>query len=164
MPKNDNLKNSASGYRPVSTLSTVSKLLERHVRNLILDHIYNTYPVSDHKWGFMHHCSSISALISVIYDWLYALDNGHEVCVVFFDVQKIFNSVPHMPLLQKLEEIGINQFILKWVQNYLTEHKQFVAVEGSSSNILQVLSGVPQGSVLGPLLFIIYLNKNFNFN
>ena len=158
VPKNADLKNSVSGYRPISTLSTISKLLEQHVKNLILDHICNTYPVSDHQWGFMHHRSSISALISVIYDWLYALDNGLEVCVVFFDVQKAFNSVPHLPLLQKLEEIGINQFILKWVQSYLTERKQYVAVEGSSSNILQVLSGVPQGSVLGPLLFIIYLN------
>ena len=79
--------------------------------------------------------------------------------MVFFDVQKAFDSVPHLPLLQKLEEIGINQFnVLKWVQSYLTECKQYVAVEGSSSNILRVLCGVPQGSVLGPLLFIFYLN------
>ena len=60
--------------------------------------------------------------------------------MVFFDVQKAFDSVPHLPLLQKLEEIGINQFnILKWVQSYLTECKQYIAVEGSSSNILQVV-------------------------
>ena len=78
--------------------------------------------------------------------------------MVFFDVQKAFDSIPYMPLRQKLEEIGINQFILKWVQSYLTERKQYVAIEGSSSNILQVLSGVPQGSVLDPLLFIIYLD------
>ena len=63
-------------------------------------------------------------------------------------VFNVFDSVPHMPLLQKLEEIGINQFILKWVQSYLTEHKRYVSVEGSSSNIIQVLSGVLQGSVL----------------
>ena len=128
MPKNADLKNSVSGYRPISTLPTISKLLEQHVKNLILDHICNTYPVSDHQWGFMHHRSSISALISVVYDWLYALDSGLEVCVVFFDVQKAFDSVPHLPLLQKLEEIGISQFILKWVQSYLTERKQYVAV------------------------------------
>ena len=104
----------------MTTLSTISKLLEQHVKNLILDHICNTYPISDHQWGFMHHRSSISALISVIYDWLYALDSGLEVCVVFFDVQKAFDSVPHLPLLQKFEEIGINQFILKWIQSNYT--------------------------------------------
>ena len=67
--------------------------------------------------------------------------------VVFFYVQKTFDSVP---LLRKLEEIGINPYILRWIQSYLTEQKQYVAVEGSSSPTLQVLSGVPQGSVLFP--------------
>ena len=67
--------------------------------------------------------------------------------VVFFDVQKTFDSVP---LLRKLEDIGINPYILRWIRSYLTERKQYVAIEDSSSPTLQVLSGVPQGSVLGP--------------
>ena len=76
---------------------------------------------------------------------------------MFFDIQKAFDSVPHLPLLQKLEQIGINPYILRWVQSYLTVRRQFVVVEGSCSPTLQVVSGVPQGSVLGPLLFVIYL-------
>ena len=67
-------------------------------------------------------------------------------------------TLPHIPLLQKLSDIGLNPFILRWIKSYLTNRKQFVVVDGSSSTPLQVLSGVPQGSVLGPLLFIIYNN------
>ena len=92
----------------------------------------------------MHHRSSTSALIDVIHDWLSALDEGFEICVIFFDVQKAFDSVPHIPLIRKLADIDINPHILKWLQNYLTDRKQFVALEGSSPT-LQVLSGVPQG-------------------
>ena len=77
---------------------------------------------------------------------------------MFFDVQKAFDSVPHLPLLEKLSQIGTNPYILRWLQNYLTERKQYVVVDGSCSPTLQVISGVPQGSVLGPLLFSIYLN------
>ena len=106
VPKSDAQKKIASGYRPISILPVISKILEHHVSDIILDHICDAYPISDQQWGFMHHHSSTSALISVIHDWLYALDNGHEVCVVLFDVQKAFDSVPHLSLLEKLSQIG----------------------------------------------------------
>ena len=98
-----------------------------------------------------------------MYDWLSALDNGQEVCVVFFDVQKAFDSVPHLPLLQKLKQIGINPYILRWVRNYLTEREQFVVVEGSHSPTLKVLSGVPQGSVLRPVLLLYHIAQTVHF-
>ena len=90
--------------------------------------------------GFMHHRCSTSALISIIYNWLSALDNGHEVCVTFFDVRKGFDSVPHIPLLQKLSDIGLNPFILRWIKSYLTNGRHFMVVDGSSSTPLHVLS------------------------
>ena len=158
VPKSAALKDSVSGYRPISILPTVSKILECHVSEIILNHICEAYPISDRQWGFMHQRSSTSALISVIYDWLSALNNGQEVCVVFFDVQKAFDSVPHLPLLQKLEQIGINPYILRWVHNYLTEREQFVVVEGSHSPTLKVLSGVPQGSSCSRPLTVCYLH------
>ena len=102
IPKSDSPSTSATGYRPISILPIVSKVLERHVKEIIDNHLAESSPISNNQWGFMHHRSSTSALISVIHDWLSALDSGHEVCVVFFDVRKAFDSVPHVPLLQKL--------------------------------------------------------------
>ena len=79
VPKSDSQRNSVSGYRPIST---VGKILDHHICDIILDHICEAHPISDSQWGFMHHHSFISALISVIFDWLSALDNGQEVCIV----------------------------------------------------------------------------------
>lgn len=127
------------------------------MKDIIDEFLAQTYPISDCQWGFMNHRS---ALITVINDWLSALDCGHEVCVIFFkfDVKKAFDSVPHAPLLEKLSAIGLSPYIIRWIKSYLTNREQFVVVDGSSSNPLQILSGVPQGSVLGALLFIIYIN------
>ena len=103
--------------------------------------------------------STISALIKVIDDWSQALDQGKEVCVIFFDVSKAFDKVPHLPLLQQMEEINLNPYLIRWFKDYLSDRHQVVAVEGELSNKLPVVSGVPQGSILGPLLFIMYINN-----
>ena len=157
VPKGPN-RSSPSGYRPVSLLPIVSKTLEKHVSTLVRDHLAITTPIPSSQWGFMPEWSTISALITVVNEWLQALDEGNEICVIFFDVQKAFDSVPHIPLLNRLAEIELPPAIIRWLKNYLADRVQFVAIEGAQSDILPVISCVPQGSVLGPLLFITYIN------
>ena len=128
VPKSGALKDSVSRYRPISNFLTVSKILEHHVRGIILNHICEAYPISDRQWGFMHQRSFTSSLIYVLYDWISALYSSQEVCVVLFDVQIAYDSVPHLPPLQKLEQIGVNSFILRWVRIYVTERERFVVV------------------------------------
>ena len=147
-----------SGYRPISILPVISKVIERHVKMIIETHLQRNAPISERQWGFMSSRSTMSALIKVVDDCSKALDQGHEVCAVFFDVRKAFDTVPHLPLLQTLDKLGLDKYLLRWIRNYLLHRTQYVAIEGCESQSLPVISGVPQGSVLGPLLFICYIN------
>ena len=90
------------------------------------------------------------------------MENRKDVATVFFDFRKAFDSVPHEPLISKLHHTSLHPHIVRWVQCYLTDRSQRVVINGSESDVVKVISGVPQGSVLGPLLFFIYVNDLCN--
>ena len=110
------------------------------------------------QWGFLPGRSTTSAILSAMHDWFTLLEEGKEISAVFFDLTKAFDSVPHRQLIAKLEAIGLNAYLINRIKNYLTHRTQSVVLNGASSQPLPVLSGVPQGSVLGPLLLLLYIN------
>ena len=150
---------SPDNYRPISLLCILSKVLEKHIHNLIFKHLNQCYPLSDCQWGFRSDRSTVSALLLTIHHWLELMESGKDVCAVFLDYRKAFDSVPHTPLMAKMQSIGLHANLLAWLWDYLTSRKQQVVVDGATSNQVSVVSGVPQGSVLGPLLFSIYINS-----
>ena len=105
--------------------------------------------------------STVTALLTTTHEWFQRLEEGKEICAVFFDFKKAFDSVPHRPLITKLQQMGIPYHLLVWISSYLTvltNRSQEVIVNGATYESMPVLSGVPQGSVLGPLLFLVYID------
>ncbi len=150
-----------SNYRPVSLTSIVCKVMERIVRDwiiTIMDHMYRNHLLYDRQFGFIPGRSTTLQLLSVFDEWSKVLDEGGQVDVVYLDFRKAFDSVPHRRLIAKLESYGIDPVVCTWIEAFITNRRQRVGVQGSFSDWADVTSGIPQGSVLGPVNFVMYIN------
>ena len=147
-----------SNYRPISLLNTLEKVFERILYKHIFNFLHGKSFFTQSQSGFIPGDSAVNQLTYIYDKFCKALDNGLEVRVVFFDISKAFDKVWHKGLLHKLHCAGIRGDLLKWISNYLSDRKQKVVLPGVESRFANISAGVPQGSILGPLMFLIYIN------
>ena len=147
-----------SNYRPISLLSNINKILEKLMYIRVYNFLEQHKCIYEQQFGFREKHSTTHALINITETIREAIDNNKIVCGVFVDLKKAFDTVNHPILLKKLQYYGIRGNANDWFQSYLDNRQQFVSINGFKSDTKSLRHGVPQGSVLGPLLFLIYIN------
>ena len=147
-----------SNYRPISLLSNLNKIIEKLMFRRLYAFLEQYKCIYDLQFGFRENHSTNHAIISIIQKNQDAIQNNNFAVGIFIDLQKAFDTVNHSILLEKLNHYGISGISNTWFKSYLTDRQQFVSIDGENSDLTITEHGVPQGSVLGPLLFLIYIN------
>ena len=152
-------KSLASNYRPISLTSHFIKIFERVLRDKLVHHLESNNLIIPQQHGFRRYRSTLTQLIHHFDIILQILESSKNVDIIYLDLSKAFDKVNHQILLNKLEQMKITGKVLNWITTFLTNRSQIVVVNGHKSSPTKVASGVPQGTVLGPALFILYMNN-----
>ena len=145
-------------YRPISNLSIINKIFEKVIHARLSEHIETNNVITNSQFGFRKNLSTQSALLSLTDKILNTLGSNHVGAALFMDFKKAFDSINHDILLRKLQFYGFHGKIYQWIKSYLSNRSQYIKLEEAESSLQNIEFGVPQGSILGPLLFLIFIN------
>ena len=149
---------SCDNYRPISLLSSISKILEKIVANNLVSHLENNNLIYENQYGFLRNKSTVHNITMLTNKIAKELNEKKFVIGIFLDLRKAFDVVGHDILLQKLKKLGINDIELKWFTSYLNNRQQFTDISGKHSSYRPIDISVLQGSILGPILFLCFIN------
>ena len=151
-------KEFVSNYRPISVLSCFSKILERIMYNRLYSFLISNHILYTKQFGFQKDHSTEHAILQLTNQILQSFDRDEFTIGIFIDLSKAFDTVDHTILLKKLAYYGVKNNNLKWFKSYLFKRKQFISTDQGNTEMEIITCGVPQGSILGPLLFLIFVN------
>ena len=151
-------KSDPSNYRPISILPTVSKIFEKHVNKHLMGYLNKDKLLYENQSGFRPKHSCQTALIKLIDKWMECIDKGDIIGTLFLDFRKAFDLVDHKILLHKLSLYKFNPFTLRWFESYLDCRQQAIQCEVGLTGFAEVRAGVPQGTILGPTFFLLFIN------
>jgi len=146
-----------ANHRPISLTCIACRLLECGIKDALLglQHMLTHKLISSHQHGFFSRKSTTTQLLECNFDWCLAISTGANTDVIYLDYSRAFDSVVHSKLIAKLEHYGVNPIVIAWISSFLAGRVQCVRVGSCLSDYCDIVSGVPQGSVLGPVLFVI---------
>ena len=156
--KNKGSKDDCGNYRPIYVICHVARVMEKSVQIQLKEYLLKHKFITHYQSAYIKNHSTQSSLHNIVSDILNGINNNETSMLCFLDLQKCFDTIDHNILLCKLEKYGIRGRNLKFFKHYLSDRKQRVNVNGQESSFLNILFGVPQGSILGPILFLLFIN------
>lgn len=152
------IKNTANEFRPINTLPTDAKIIEKVVKTQLIEYIEDNNLLSPNQSAYRKNHSCESTINYALNDWKASYDKGQHVLIVFLDLKRAFETVDRKQMFQSLERIGIRDVELKWFTNYLSQRRQITKFNGYMSNDREIPIGLPQGTALSVILFILYID------